>query len=544
MAAALHLTTLSGSKRPRTAAAFIFAIFVLFCLTRLGQEGSVFPLTGSDHAKASAAEQQPLGYDGPRFELFGIRDIAAEVQITTLNIKTKEKAPPPPPPPSSSKLSLLAGFPEDEVHESTQIPEPNPNSGSRFDTRQEPSVSPPSPQRQLPIALPSFATHHLDSPTFNRTDVDLPILGVPPATITLEMPSKPEQPDASHIIFGVATLLERMPDNLRNFAHWGAHTNARFVVVHEPRNTTLRPGEPTPDEIRRLYKEAGLKHLTLIEKDAGWGERFLGLLDIMNQHLESQTQWGVLMDDDTFFFDMDAVLDMLRKYDTSKPWYVGTLSENKWNINNHGFFAMGGAGVFISRPLLQTIGPLAASCFPEGTNAGGDVLVGECIYKHTTTKLTLEHGLYQLDLHGDVTGFYEAVREQPLSVHHWKSWHNHDLPSIGSVAQSCGRSCVLQNFLFQDGWQMSNGFSIYKYSYNETELASQHPLAMEHTWKLTIWDIEDSWTYSLAPLKDRDEHKLQFLMERSVLGDDGELTLYYVRRMFGVATGIIRVIWR
>lgn len=489
--------TFLSFKRFRLVTACIFATFVFLCLSRLGRDGAIPLLRGP--ANSHQDEQHTLGYDGPRLQLFGIGDVAAEFQLATLNIKTKQ----------SATLSPSSSF-----------------------------------QRRLPIALPDFATHHLESPTFNLTDLDLPIPGVPLATLSLEIPSKPKQPNASNIIFGVATTLDRLPDTLRNFAHWGAHTNARFVVLHEPRNTTVRPDEPHPDQIRRLYQEAGFDHFTLVERDAGWGERFLGLLDILNQRLEIHTEWAVLIDDDTFFFDMNAVLDILAKYDSTKPWYVGTLSDNKWNVNNDGLFAMGGAGIFISRPLVQTVGPLATSCFPEGTTHGGDILVGECIYRHTTTKLTLEHDLHQLDLHGDVTGFYEAVRQQPVSVHHWKSWHHHDLPTIGRVAQACGPPCVLQNFLFQDGWQMANGFSIYKYSYNATELASQHPQAMEHTWKLTAWDIEDSWKYSLSPLKERDENKVQFLMEKSDLGGDGELILYYVRRIFGVATGIIRVVWQ
>lgn len=554
MATALNLKSLAVSKRSRIAAGLVFATFVLLCLTRLGREGGILLFRRPGPGKAHL-EEQP-GYNGPRFELFGIRDIAAEVEVATLNIKAKEESSSSP----SSSSSPPSGASFDPLEPDNLSPQSRPKPDAKSRPDHESSNNPrrhssrqlersysysSSPlQRRLPIALPKFATHHLNSPTFNITDLDLPIPGVPPATITLDIPPKPKQPDASNIVFGVATLLDRLPDTLRNFAHWGAHTNARFVVVHEPRNTTLRPGEPTPDEVRLMYREAGLDHITLVERDAGWGERFLGLLNLLNQHLEVQTEWAVLIDDDTFFFDMDVVLDMLNKYDPAKPWYVGTLSDNKWNVNNGGLFAMGGAGVFISRPLLQTVGPLAASCFPKDTTAGGDTLVGECIHRHTTTKLTLEHGLYQLDLHGDVTGFYEAARQQPVSVHHWKSWHHHDLPTIGSVAQSCGRPCVLQNFLFQDEWQMANGFSIYKYSYNETELARQHPQAMEHTWKLTEWDIEDSWKYSLAPLKERDENKVQFLLERSVIGDGGELTLYYVKRRFGVGTGIIRVVWR
>lgn len=485
-----------ASKRSRVAIALVFATFVFFCITRIISRPGGALLFGNPK-QLPVVEPEPPRYNGPRFELFGIRDFAADVEFATLNIKIKEQSTP----------------------------------------------TSPSRQHRLPITLPKFTTHHLASPDFNMTDLEESIPGVPPATIVLDMPPKLQQPDASNLIFGVATVLDRLPDTLRNFAYWGAHTNARFVIAHEPHNTTLRPGEPTADEVRGMYLEAGIRHITLIEREGGWGERFVGLLGDLYDHFEEQTEWAVLIDDDTFFMDMDTVLDMLDKYDSRKPWYVGTLSENKWNINNGGLFAMGGAGVFMSRALMETMGPLAGSCFTKGTDAGGDVLVGQCIHRYTTTKLTLEHGLYQLDLHGDVSGFYEAARQQPVSVHHWKSWHRYDLPTIATVTQFCGRPCLLQNFLFQDGWQMANGFSIFKHSYNETELATHHPQAMEHTWKKTIWDIEDSWDYSLAPLKDRDEGKVQFIMERSVIHEDGILTVYYVRRELDVVTGLIRVIW-
>ncbi|KAF3771092.1 family 31 glycosyltransferase, partial [Cryphonectria parasitica EP155] len=363
--------------------------------------------------------------------------------------------------------------------------------------------------------------------------------------ITLEFPPKKQSPDASKMIFGVATTLDRMPENLRNFQHWAARTSARLVVVHEPRNETLRPGEPSAEEMEQLFKGAGIERITLVERDQGWGERFVSLLGVLHDRMEPQVEWAVLMDDDTFFLDLDAVQAMLAKYNPSQLWYVGALSDNKWNINNGGLYAVGGAGIFISRPLLETMRPFADGCFPEeGTMAGGDTLVGQCIHRHTTTKLTLEHGLYQLDLHGDVTGFYEAPRPQPLSVHHWKSWHHHDIPAVATVARVCGRPCVLQNFRFQDGWQMSNGFSIVKYGYGDAELAVQHPQAMEHTWKHTEWEIEDSWDYSFAPLKERDEGKVQFLMEKSVVELDGSVTLYYVRRKNGIGNGLIRMIWR
>lgn len=524
--------SLASTKRSRAIAALIFTTFVVFFLSRLNEPGTL--LFGTPRS-ALPIEQKPLEYDGPRFELFGIHDFAADVEVATLNIKVKDEAPTPTP------AAPAKGSP------GLSSPQKSPSSNriaQRVGSSGHGSPSLASLQRQLPIALPALTRHDLSSPDFNLSDLDAPRPGVPPATISLTLPPRRPQPDASNLIFGVATTLDRMPDTLRNLAHWAADTDARLVVVHEPQNTTLRPGEPSADEMRALYHDAGITHLTLVERDAGWGERFVGLVGELERRMQTGTEWGVLMDDDTFFFDLDAVRAMLAKYDPSLPWYVGAMSENKWNVNNGGLFAMGGAGVFLSRALLEELAPVAGSCLPEeGSTAGGDTLVGECVHRHTTTKLTRELGLYQLDMHGDLTGFYEAVRPQPLSVHHWKSWHHHDIPAVATVAKVCGRPCVLQNFRFQDGWQMANGFSIVRYGYNETALAAQHPLAMEHTWKVTIWDVEDSWKYSLAPLKERDDRKVQFLMERSVEEDADTVAVYYVRRENGIGRGLIKVVW-
>lgn len=519
------LVSLASTKRSRVVAALIFTTFVIFFISRLNEPGARL------FGRPPPAEQAPIEYNGPRFELFGIRDFAADVEVATLNVRVKDEE-------DSEPAALAHPHRPTSSQQDSEERRGDSNSNSHSNTLS-------SVQRQLPITLPKFTRHDLASPSFNASDLDAPTPGVPPATISLVFPPRPPQPDASRLVFGVATTLDRMPDSLRNFAHWAAHTNTRFIVLHEPRNTTLRPGEPTADEVRRMYSDAGIARLTLIERDAGWGQRFVALLGQLAHRLEVRTEWGVLIDDDTFFFDLAAVQGMLAKYDPALPWYVGALSDNKWNVNNGGLFGVGGAGLFLSRTLLETMAPYADGCYPEdeGTMAGGDVLVGECIHRHTTTKLTAEHGLYQLDMHGDVTGFYEAVRPQPLSVHHWKSWHHHDIPSVAAVSKICGRPCILQNFRFQDGWQMSNGFSLVKYGYNETELKSQHPLAMEHTWKVTIWDIEDSWKYSMAPLKEKDDKKVQFLMERVEEADAGKVTLYYVRRDMGVARAVVKVVW-
>lgn len=515
------LVPLGTSRRSRLATVLAFALLAIVALSKINEPRTLFLGRPTAQTSLSVPQQRPIiGDHGSGFELFGIYGFAPQIEAVTLNIKAKE--------PSASKGK------SNQAH-TYKLP-------AKHSRREDASQSPF--QHQLPIAMPKPTTHNLDAPDFNSTDLETPLPGIPVASIAIDIPAKKKSPSASKLLFGVAANLDSLPESLRGFQHWASRTNARFVVVHEPQNTTLRPDEPSPQNVTRIFKDAGIEHVTLVERQGGPSERFVFLLSELHNHIEPQTEWAGLIDDETFFFDLEAVQHMLAKYDASQPWYVGALSDNKWDVSHGGLYAAGGAGIFISRPLLEALGPFADTCVPtDDTQTGGDVLVGECIYRHTTTKLSLEHGLHQLDLHGDTTGFYEAPRKQPLSVHNWKSWHNHDIPAVASVAKVCGPSCVLQNFRFQDGWQLSNGFSIVKYGYSETDLLAQHPEAMEHTWKTTERDAEDSWKYSLAPLKSRDQDKVQFLMEKSVVEQDGGITMYYVRRENGIGKALIRLVW-
>ncbi|TPX11748.1 uncharacterized protein E0L32_007485 [Thyridium curvatum] len=429
----------------------------------------------------------------PKFDLFGLKDFDAEVEISYLNLRPK--------------------FIDEE---------------------------PPLAQ-QLQGSLPAFSTIRLDTNTSIADEFARAKTEHPPATLTVDVARQAPTPDASRLIIGAATTLGRLPDALRGFKHWASNTGVRFVVSVEPYNAN-HTDELTVAEAVELYKKHNIS-LTLIESTDEYLDRYVELIGILGDHLEPKTEWVSIIDDDTFFFSMKSLLDMLGKYDPKRPWYVGNTSENKWNVDDGGIFAIGGAGVFMSRALIQQLHPHADECV-RLPNIFGDSRVADCVFKFTTTKLSMEHDLYQLDLHHDVTGFYEAIRPQPVSVHHWKTWHHHDMPTVASVSEVCGQPCVLQNFKFKDGWQMANGFSIIKYSYNETELATQVEGAMEHTWKLTIWDIPTSWKYSLEPLKPKDEGKIQFLIEKSEVDKTtGDVTLYLVRRKDGRADGIMLVTW-
>lgn len=453
----------------------------------------------NDAAPPSGPASPPPTTDVPpaaTFELFGIQNLAAELQLATVHVTTNY---------TDEKVPTLT---------------------------------------KLPARLPEFAKLQLDGLAFdsaNPVPDDHASASSVDVTVNVKRPKPPR--DASHVVFGVATTLGRLSESLRGFKYWAAHTGARLVICVEPHSGEA--GEPTISEALELFSREGV-NLTLVESKSGYIDRYVELLGVLHGHMEPQTEWVSLIDDDTFFFDMRTLLHALDKYPTNESYWVGAVSENKWNINEGGITPVGGAGIFMTRNLINELAPYADECV-KLPNGAGDGRVSDCIIKYLTTKLSLEYGLWQLDIHGDVTGFYEAARPQPISVHHWRTWHKHDIPVVSSIGRLCGRACVLQSFDFLDGWRMTNGFSIIKYSYDKNELASQIEAAMEHTWEKTIWVIPTSWRYSFEPLKPKDQNKVQYMMEKFDEDEEtGAMTLYYVRRKGGVGSvgdSIIRVIW-
>ncbi|RYO85355.1 hypothetical protein DL762_005238 [Monosporascus cannonballus] len=392
----------------------------------------------------------------------------------------------------------------------------------------------------LSIEFPTFSKLQLGS----KAHDPVRRIEVPETSVTVEVAQTLATPNAAEIIFSGATTLRRLTESLDAFKHWAAGTGARFVIVVEPYGANGEdPGEPSGDEIIRAYAKEGIE-LDIVEAGGDWTGRYVSLLDILPSYIRPDTQWIGFIDDDTFFFSMHSVLHMLHKYDASEAQWVGTHSEYTPWLWGGGINCVGGAGFFLSTPLLKQIGGKSKDCLALA-NTHGDKALSLCIYKYTTTKLSVEHGLYQLEMFGDPSGFYEAVRPQPISTHHWKSWHQKDMAKISAVSRVCGDACILQSYRFADGWLMTNGYSIVKYSYSDKELASQNDFDMEHSWDNPgEEDGEESWRYSFAPLKPKDTGKTQFLLE-NIIEDvrTGTLALIYVKRIEAIAEAVIRVVW-
>ena len=166
----------------------------------------------------------------------------------------------------------------------------------------------------------------------------------------------------------------------------------------------------------------------------------------------------------------------------------------------------------------------------------GDVIIRDCIYAKTNTKLSLEPGLHQLDLEQDVSGFYESG-VLPLSIHHYKSWSRMQPEKMHLITEVCGE-CFLQRWQFTDNTILSNAYSVVQYHGGidfDTEL-------MEGTWAHPNHEFD----FSIGPLRPAmtPEEKVSWRFLDAEVTNDGAVKQLYVHRgKDGGEDKVLELLW-
>lgn len=394
--------------------------------------------------------------------------------------------------------------------------------------------------------------------------------------LTLEVPrGKVQHPDASNMIFALQTTMTRLKDTVKHLERWLPHTNARLyaMVIDEAEGQFgLEEVVAKYAEMRALEKEFRLRGMntTLIRpvhEEDSFPQRYFSLVNVMYEHVDDLTEWLVVIDDDTFFPSLFDLLEMLSPYDYTEEQYLGSLSEDWWAVNQYGYMGFGGAGVFLSVPMAKMINDHADECRENLRTSAGDISIMECIYRFSETKLTPIPTLHQVDMQGDLAGFYESGR-QMLSLHHWKEGsmvgYKLDIEKMHLVANICD-SCFLQRWLFPNELVLTNGFSIVQYpeesiaGYKVGENLGSGIGNGDLT--LNLDEMEETWNgkinvrHSLAPTRERipDEFKVSYKLLDSVIvdcgrqcsGKQGEVVrqLYFKKENDGVNATVMVLNW-
>lgn len=344
-----------------------------------------------------------------------------------------------------------------------------------------------------------------------------------PQCDTVELTVPPPYPgrNYSDILFGVATSSERLRESLFHFDVWLAHSGARMLAVitdegdHDDEGLNMLAAE---------FRNHGID-LTPIRpwnKTLGANEQHFTIVRDLLRHATPDTKWAAIIDDDTFFPALYPLAQELEKRDPASEAYMGALSENKDAVDFHGFMAFGGAGAFLSVPLLRKLDPHVESCLAEEDVPQGDGLLKYCIYNKTEARLDFVPGLHQIDMGGDMSGLYESG-QLPLSLHHWKTWHQAPVDQMAVVSDFCG-GCVLQRWEFGNDTVLANGYSIAVYADGTESIDLDR---MEGT-----WEGPEGYEWSMGPMRarvDKDKKKSYRLVKAEKVGEKNFRQIYIYR---------------
>lgn len=443
----------------------------------------------------------------------------------------------------------------------------------------DPTVRRP-PMRMLGQLLPAQADMMVVNRTALGTTCDR---ALPPCeTLVLDVPfpypipSSSTKNNYSHLLFGVASSHGRMMNALDGFEHWLGGTEAQLIAIVQdedggvdvddwpeeeelPSNTKLGVGK-TATQLANLATLETAYHARGIRLRALPPQHRLARTVVQNHFAvlmtlleaatpDTNTKWLSIVDDDTFFPSLYRLDQTLQSYDHTRPAWLGALSEDADALALWGRMAYGGAGVFVSVPLAETIVPYIGECLRQGrkaalaqkesgtapptgadSNTTGDGLLRDCIARHApAVSLTLVPGLHQHDLYGDIAGFYEAGLS-PLSVHHWRSWYKAPLPAMAAINRVCGE-CFLGRWVWRDGkgeQLFVNGFSVTQYR------TGLHPdfRRMEQTWS----HAGDEFVAGLGPLRpalDDTKDKKSFRLKETIVDENGLRQVYVYKGTFG-----------
>nr|POE47464.1 hypothetical protein CFP56_00795 [Quercus suber] len=334
--------------------------------------------------------------------------------------------------------------------------------------------------------------------------------------------------DTSSLMLGVATTLERIQTSLPALSRWLPNTGSSLVVLlidHSNLGSVTREIEKVMASAARMDMNLQFEPYTGNLNDTE-GLKNFALASTLYRNLKPHTKWFGLIDDDTFFVSLPQAYKALDAYDHTLPWYLGALTEGHTRLKQEGWKAWGGAGFFVSPPLMSILAANSAGC--RALDQGfGDLLWRDCILATTspTIALTEMKGLHQIDMWGDVSGFYESGLDPLLTIHHWKSWHYHPIPNAHTVTNVAGPDTFLQRYSFTDSFILTNGFSIAQYPHGTPDLALAELTMVED---IGVSRVPDKLEFHrsmgrMRPALKLGEEKLQWRFKHSV--DDGRGTV-------------------
>lgn len=366
---------------------------------------------------------------------------------------------------------------------------------------------------------------------------------VEPLNVYVPESPYPATGNLSDFMFGVSTTFGRFSGEktspVNEWIFWltdgKGHSNGGKLIL-----LLLDATEEQIAQATKVLRDAGID-VDVYHSDSTMemAVRYLTLIPTLYNHpSRPHKKWLVSCDDDTFFPSVHQLVAKFEEYDHTQQLYIGVLSEDVNNVDRHGSQAFGGAGVFLSVPMAEQITRDYETCKTDEkvkeSNSGwgpqGDILLRKCIYENTDVRLSVLHGLYQLDLYGDPSGFYEAGI-QPISLHHFKGggWHTALPWEYTKIAHICGEDCTLQRFQTSDNFIISTSFSVVHYPLGVDFNLQQ----MERTFAAAPQDKGWNLDYVFGPQRPsllKTGRKISWDLQQAILSPDNTVRQTYIRK--------------
>ena len=372
------------------------------------------------------------------------------------------------------------------------------------------------------INEPLLGTAHILSKE-NLSSISITSLPI----LNLRIPSSPET-DPGIMSFGMATEIPRLTSALPQLLHWLPHTNAQVHVIAPPHDLDL--------QMQNSIRAMGI-NLTINTSNLPFPKAYFSIVKTLYEARGPKTKWLVLMDDDTFIPSLRYLVSHLeRHYDADEEVMIAATSDDIGQVRNFGLIPFGGAGIFISVPLAQSLVQREVwdYCMESGKDQG-DQIVNDCLNTQSTVRPTFDLGLHQMDITGDSSGYFESGRRM-LTIHHWRSWFNVNVPMAGNVSKACGDECVFQRWLFDENIVLSNGYSVVDYpkGVQEKELEK-----VEKTWNGDL----GSYLHKIGPLREsyQKEEKRQARLVEAVVVEGVGVRQIYVENAEWIEEGAQRI---
>ncbi|XVE64796.1 hypothetical protein DITRI_Ditri07aG0130600 [Diplodiscus trichospermus] len=230
-------------------------------------------------------------------------------------------------------------------------------------------------------------------------------------------PAKPKQTEIHDVVFGIAGSSKLWEQRKEYIKIWYKPKQMRAVVWLDDRVKYSPEDKKTLPPVRVSSDTSNFAYTNLQGHRSAI--RISRIVTEMSRMKMDNVRWFVMGDDDTVFVT-DNLVRILRKYDHTQYYYIGSLSES--HIQNIFFsygMAYGGGGFAISYPLAKALSKMQDRCIQRYPGLyGSDDRMQACMAE-VGVPLTKELGFHQYDVYGNLFGLLAAHPVTPLvSLHH------------------------------------------------------------------------------------------------------------------------------